>query len=77
MNWNQLLCFNQIQSEMYTQLSTEYAFILAGDHYNQFSCILYHEKRYVILWRHYDVKFGKKKIGNIFFLKQHYVSSRK
>ena len=40
--------------------------MLAGDHCNQFSCILYYEKRYVTLWRHYDVNSARKNWKHLF-----------
>ena len=69
---NQILCFNKIQSEMYTQKSTEYAFISAGDH------AFYITKNGTLLC---DVTMTiirqEKKMETSFFLNSIYVSSKK
>ena len=59
---------------MYTQQSTEYALISAGEHHNQFSCILYHvyiTKKGMLLCDVTMTLVRQEKIGNIFFLEQH------
>ena len=66
MNPNPFVCYNKIQSVLFTQLSTEYTLISAGEHHNQFSCISYHEKWYVTLWHHYDINLARKNWKHLF-----------
>ena len=56
---------------MYTQLSTQYAFISDRDHYNQFACILYLEKKKqngTLLCDVTVMLIRQEKTGNLFFL---------